>query len=118
MTLPQQKAKAILPYVGILWGKGDETLFGQASSKTVVIRGIAPGINHVAGSTFESVLAHHNGPALSIFEVLGDQQNSKGKNVFPDVQHDFIASELWLIINEACTRVHWQIGVREPAYHF
>jgi hypothetical protein len=118
MPFPLNEAKTVLPNVRILGSIGNKSHLGKSRSETVVVRRVHSGISNLLRAPFESVLANDYRPPLSGPYVLWDKKSSESKYTGPNVQHDLVAGELWLVIDQACAGVHGQRGRRESANDF
>src|SRR3989442_1281982 len=61
------------------------------------------------------MLANHDWAAFTGREVFGDEQNSPGKNVRPDINHDVVAGPFRVIEDLARARVGRQARFWKPA---
>ncbi len=93
IELPLQRAEGVPAAVGVVRGKRDEALLGEAEGEGLVR---APcGTRAVVGDrvlrqAFQPVLADDDGPALVQLEVLRQAQPAPGKHIFPDIERDFM----------------------------
>jgi len=113
-----QDAETVLADVGVLRGVDDEALVGEGGSEVVIEVVVDFGIGDVGGAAFEPVLADDNRAALAGAQVFGDQKDSAGEDLRPDIEHYLVAREGRLIENEAGARVGRQRRRRHAADDF
>src|SRR5438093_456825 len=117
MRFPLDESETILPNVRILWGKRDKAFLSEASGKPMVKGRVDAWIRNVSGAPFQTMLAHHDGPALTCLDVFRNQQYAVAKDIGPYIEHHFITAELGLVIQKSRAWVSRQAGRRQPAYH-
>ena len=93
--LALQHPEAVSSPVGVVGGEDDETLLGQAGSKgPIVAKASNVGPDHVLGKPLQTVLSHHHRAPFPGLKIFGNQQDSPGEDVGPDVEHHLVPRPL------------------------